>query len=848
MPGTNLTRAEAATRAELLHVDTYVVDLDLTTSESTFATTSTIRFTCTSSGAETFVDFVGGTVQEIVVNGTSLDPAEYYRDSRVRIPDLLADNEVTIRATGHYTNTGEGLHRFVDPVDGEVYLYSQFEVPDCRRMFPVFEQPDLKASYQFTVTAPEHWQVISNAPTPTPEPVRAGVARWAFPDTERFSSYISALVAGPYAVVRDSVTTRAGEIPLGIFCRRSLVDYLDHENLFSLTKTGFAWFEEEFDQAYPFTKYDQLFVPEYNGGAMENVGCVTFHETYVFRSRPTEAIVERRALTLLHELAHMWFGDLVTMKWWNDLWLNESFAEWASTAAQAEATQWSDAWTTFAAYEKDWAYRQDQLSSTHPIVADIKDLEDVLVNFDGITYAKGASVLKQLVAYVGREHFREGVRAYFRAHAWGNTTLEDLLTELEAASGRDLREWSKVWLETASVNILRPVIEVDEAGIMTRVTIEQSHLDGFPTLRPHRLAIGLYAVRDGVFVRTDRVELDVAGAATEVTRLIGQARPDLLLVNDDDLTYAKIRLDQADVAAVLAHPRGFTDSMPRTLTLASLWDMTRDGELAARDFVGVVLHTLPGESDSTLLRTLLLQLQTAVYFYVAPEHREAVRTDVRDRLWELARSAEPGSDAQLQLVNAAAAFVAGGDDPAYLLQLLDGSASIPGLEVDFEVRWTLVTAAAAAGDLTNADIDAERAREDTATARERAAKARAAIPTAQAKAEIWRSVTQDDLPNAIIDSAGLGFTRLGTPADVLEPYVAIYHDTLEQLISLGSPTIMESIARGFYPRGLADVRLRDATRAWLDGHPEAPDALRRIITENADPITRALAAQERDRR
>ena len=384
MPGTNLTRAEAATRAELLHVDTYVVDLDLTTSESTFATTSTIRFTCTSSGAETFVDFVGGTVQEIVVNGTSLDPAEHYADSRVRIPDLLADNEVTIRATGSYTNTGEGLHRFVDPVDGEVYLYSQFEVPDCRRMFPVFEQPDLKASYQFTVTAPEHWQVISNAPTPTPEPVRAGVARWAFPDTERFSSYISALVAGPYAVVRDSVTTRAGEIPLGIFCRRSLVDYLDHENLFSLTKTGFAWFEEEFDQAYPFTKYDQLFVPEYNGGAMENVGCVTFHETYVFRSRPTEAIVERRALTLLHELAHMWFGDLVTMKWWNDLWLNESFAEWASTAAQAEATQWSDAWTTFAAYEKDWAYRQDQLSSTHPIVADIKDLEDVLVNFDGV--------------------------------------------------------------------------------------------------------------------------------------------------------------------------------------------------------------------------------------------------------------------------------------------------------------------------------------------------------------------------------------------------------------------------------------------------------------------------------
>ncbi|HQY95812.1 MAG TPA: aminopeptidase N, partial [Phycicoccus sp.] len=431
MPGTNLTRDEATTRAGLIAVDSYAVDLDLTTSDTTFPTTSVIRFSCTEPGADTFVDFVGESVQKVTLNGTVIETA--YADGRVSIPGLAADNELVIAATGRYTNTGEGLHRFVDPVDDEVYLYSQFEVPDSRRMYPVFEQPDLKAAVQFTVTAPAHWQVISNSPTPKPTSTdRDGVARWEFAPTPRMSSYITALVAGPYDVVRDTLTSRAGEIPLGIFCRKSLTKYLDADNLFDLTKRGFAFFEEEFDTPYPFAKYDQVFTPEYNMGAMENAGCVTFNEIYVFRAKVTEAMVERRALTVLHELAHMWFGNLVTMKWWNDLWLNESFAEWASTTCQAEATTWTDAWTTFGTYEKDWAYRQDQLSSTHPIVAPIRDLHDVEVNFDGITYAKGASVLKQLVAFVGREPFRDGLRTYFRKHSWGNTTLDDLLDELEA--------------------------------------------------------------------------------------------------------------------------------------------------------------------------------------------------------------------------------------------------------------------------------------------------------------------------------------------------------------------------------------------------------------------------------
>ena len=851
MPGKNLTRVEAQERASVVDVDSYAVDLDLTTSQTTFATTSTIRFRA-SDGASTFVDFLGTSVESVTLNGTPVEPA--WDGARLAVEGLAVDNELRIEATGTYMNTGEGLHRFVDPVDDEVYLYSQFEVPDSRRMYPVFEQPDLKARFTFTVTAPSHWQVLSNSPTPEAEPTgRDGVSTWRFGATEPISSYITALVAGPYDVVRDTLTSRKGEIPLGIFCRKSLTRFLDADNLFDLTRRGFAFFEAEFDQPYPFEKYDQVFTPEYNMGAMENAGCVTFNEMYVFRSKVTDAIVERRALTVLHELAHMWFGNLVTMKWWNDLWLNESFAEWASTTCQAEATQWTEAWTTFGTHEKDWAYRQDQLSSTHPIVAPIRDLEDVEVNFDGITYAKGASVLKQLVAYVGREPFRDGLRAYFAKHQWGNTTLDDLLDELEATSGRDLRTWSKAWLETAGVTTLRPVVEVDDRGLVSSAFVEQTFAEGYETIRPHRLAIGLYAVGTGEggassLTRTDRLELDLTGARTEITELVGREQPDLLLVNDDDLTYAKIRLDERSLATALEHVRAFEGSLPKSLVLASAWDMTRDAEMGARTFADLVLDVLPGESDSTLLRTLVAQLTTAVHLSVAPEHREATRRSTLDRLWDVARAAEPGSDAQLQLVSAAAGFTTTGDDTAYLRGLLDGGEELDGLALDTDMRWTLLTGLAAANALADGEVDAELRRDPTATGRERAARARAAVPTPQAKEAAWKAAIEDDgLSNSLVDAYGLGFGRLGD-VTALEGFVERYHDVLDQLEDKGSMALVESIVVGFYPRGLASAQLRDATQAWLDSHTDAPDALRRLVAENRDPITRALAAQERDAR
>ena len=425
-----------------------------------------------------------------------------------------------------YMHTGEGLHRFVDPVDGEVYLYSQFEVADARRVFACFDQPDLKAPLTLTVTAPAHWTVVAVSPTPDPEPAGDGRATWRFEPTPKLSPYVQAVIAGPYHAERGSLTSRDGrEIPLAVFCRRSLAQFLDADEVLDVTRAGFAYFEELFDLPYPFAKYDQLFVPEFNAGAMENAGAVTITEHYVWRSKVPEAMVERRALTILHELAHMWFGDLVTMRWWDDLWLNESFAEYASTRCQAEATRWATAWTTFSSAEKSWAYRQDQLATTHPVVADIRDLEDVEVNFDGITYAKGASVLKQLVHYVGREAFDEGLRRYFRKNAWGNTTLRDLLAELEATSGRDLDTWARLWLQQAGVTTLRPEITTGPDGAVTALAVVQQAPAEHPALRPHRLAVGGYDLVDGRLERTRRVELDVAGDRTDVPDFTGAPAP-----------------------------------------------------------------------------------------------------------------------------------------------------------------------------------------------------------------------------------------------------------------------------------------------------------------------------------
>jgi aminopeptidase N len=857
VPGQNLTREEASERADVVDVQSYDVALDLTTGEETFASTSVVRFTARP-GAATFIDLIAPTVHEVVLNGRLLDVAAVVADSRIALDGLQTENELRVVADCAYMNTGEGLHRFVDPVDDEVYLYSQFEVADSRRVFAVFEQPDLKATFSFAVTAPAHWTVVSNSPTPEPLLITGAdeapsIARWSFAPTPRLSSYVTAIIAGPYHREEGELTSSDGRtIPLGVLCRRSLAQYLDAENVMDLTKAGFTFFEDAFAMAYPFGKYDQIFVPEFNAGAMENAGAVTFLEAYIFRSKVAEATVERRAITILHELAHMWFGDLVTMRWWDDLWLNESFAEYASALACAEATPWTQAWTTFSSMEKSWAYRQDQLPSTHPIVADIRDLEDVKVNFDGITYAKGASVLKQLVAWVGKEQFFAGVQNYFAKHAWGNTELRDLLMELEATSGRELGSWSSVWLERAGLTLLRPQVEVDSNGLVVSFLVHQEVPADHPVQRPHRLAIGGYDLveADGGLrlERTVRVELDVDGATTAVPDFVGRPRPDLILVNDDDLAYAKVRLDAESLAVATSHLHSFTDSLPRSLVWAAAWDMTRDGELGAREFVDLVLTNIAHETDSSVVQVLLRQLATTLDLYVAPQARDETATRAADRLLELARAAAPGGDAQLQLVKAFAGQARTSGQLDVMAGLLDGTAPLDGLTVDTDLRWELLTSLVVGARAGEDEIAAQLRQDATATGERAAAMARAAVPTAEAKEAAWRAALEDrQLANAVQAAVIGGLTRVHDRS-LLEPFVDRYFASLTDVWTSRTNEMAQNLVSGLYPTLLAGtgVDVLGATDAWLASAGDRHPALRRLVVEARDAVRRALAAQERD--
>ena len=853
MPGENLTRIEAQERRDVIDTRSYEIALDLTKGAEVFGSRSVVRFTATP-GSFTFIDLIAREVREISLNGEQLDPDEVFADSRIALTGLQEENVLVVDADCLYTNTGEGLHRFVDPVDGEVYLYSQFEVPDSRRVFAVFEQPDLKATFQFTITAPSAWKVVSNSPTPEPivhDPSSGSgtgeVATWGFEPTPRISSYITALIAGPYESTFSELTSADGRvIPLGVYGRKSLWQHLDADYIFDKTRQGFAYYESKFGVPYPFAKYDQLFVPELNAGAMENAGAVTFTETYVFRSKVTDAVKERRVVTILHELAHMWFGDLVTMKWWNDLWLNESFAEWASTIATAEATEWTEAWTTFNAMEKTWAYRQDQLPSTHPIVAQINDLEDVQVNFDGITYAKGGSVLKQLAAWVGIDAFFSGVSQYFRKHAWGNTELSDLLTELEATSGRELGTWSKKWLETAGVNTLEPVIAEAPDGTISRFAVTQTAPADYPTIRPHRLGIGFYTLQGGALVRTHYAEVDVDGDRTEVPELNGLRRPDLVLLNDEDLAYAKIRLDERSLATAIAHLADISDPLARSLVWGAAWDQTRDAETSASDYIDLVLGNIGRETESTTVRTTLAQLRTAATLYVTPAERLAARQKIADGLWSLAEGAEAGSDSQLQFVTAFANALVTPEHAGIVGRLRSGEETLPGLEIDADLNWQLLVGLATIGATDAATIDAALAADNTAKGGEFAAQARAALPDLASKKAAWATlVARDDAPNTIVRSAALGFVH-PAGAEVLAEFVQPYFDMLLPVWESRTYQIAQYLVVGLFPTALADTGLRDATRAWLSAHQDAAPALRRLVLENLADVERALAAQARD--
>ncbi|GAB3525412.1 aminopeptidase N [Arthrobacter monumenti] len=864
MQNENLSRGEAASRSSLISVQSYDVSLDLRTAQDAsspgFTTQSVITFNSREAGASTFLDFIGSSVHSIILNGHAQDVEQCVSGARIHLQDLAEENQVTVTGTGLYSSSGEGMHRFVDPADGKTYLYTQYEPADARRVFANFEQPDLKGTYTFHVIAPSEWTVASNGAETDRSALAsaAGLSRWDFATTEPISTYITSVLAGPYFSAQDhwSRTFDDGttlDIPLAVYCRASLADAFDTDNVFELTKRGLDFFHDLFQYRYPFGKYDQAFVPEYNLGAMENPGLVTFTEAYIFRSRATDAQYQGRANTLMHEMAHMWFGDLVTMFWWDDLWLKESFADYMGALAVAEATDWKSSWVTFANGRKAWAYLQDQLPTTHPIVADIHDLEAAKQNFDGITYAKGASVLKQLVAYVGFGSFIDGSRQYFKDHAFSNTSLKDLLGALSRSSGRDLGGWSEKWLQTSGISTLTADVEEND-GVITNMTIVQDAVDpvsGQQQPRPHRLEVGCYNFNGDSLVRTESVELDVTGAGTTVPELAGKARPALLLVNDEDLTYAKIRFDAASLGTVLDHLSQLDDLMARALCWSALWNMTRDGVLPAQQYLAAVERHAPKETDIGVLQNLLLNARGAIERYTAP----AIRDDVREHhLWilvEQLQAAEGGSDEQLAWARAAAALSRNTTTYAdYVSDLLSGAAVVEGLTLDAELRWKFLQALAANGRVSEEQLTNELAADNTASGRAGYTSAMAARPDAAVKAAAWQSsVYGNELSNELLSATIDGFNE-GSHA-LLDPYAAKYFEVLDDVWNGKSIELASRVVRGLFPASQevtageepSDHPVIQTADKWLETHTSSPTALRRIVIEQRDHLLRALTAQ-----
>jgi aminopeptidase N len=838
----NLTRDEAFKRATLLDVESYRVELDLTGGEMTFGSVTTVRFRCLSPSAASFIDLTAPEVTEISLNGETLARSAFDGD-RVALPRLAASNELTVRARCAYSRNGEGLHRFTDPADKGVYLYSDLETFDAHRIYACFDQPDMKAAFEFTVLCPDSWQVISNtAPDVSAQAAGPGVERWHFPPTPPMSTYITHISAGPYHVERSD----HDGIPLRIFCRRSLAEYLDPDEIFEVTRQGFDFFHATFGVRYPFGKYDQLFVPEYKAGAMENAGAVTFLEDYIFRSRVTDAQHEERAETILHEMAHMWFGDLVTMRWWDDLWLNESFATWASFVAQSEASRWPNAWTTFSQAAKAWAYRQDQLPSAHPIAADIADIPAVEVNFDGITYAKGAAVLKQLVAYVGRDNFMAGIRAYFDRHAWGNATLADLLDALEQASGRDLASWSKAWLETAGLNTLRADYQTAADGTFAEFAVLQSAPHSHPVLRPHRIAVGLYDRGADGLVRRHRIEVDLTGERTEVPELASVAAPDLVLVNDDDLTFAKIRLDEHSLGTLIGSIGEFRQSLPAALCWAAAWDMCRDAELAARDYLALALSGLGSITEVATLETILRQAAAAVRTFADPLWGTEGLAKLAGALRGLLLDAEPGSDFQLAFARAFVSVATAPEDLGLLGALLDGSVTIEGLKVDTDLRWLLLHRLVSRGVADRDAIESERDRDKTDAGDRHALHCEAALPSPEAKEAAWHLIVSGELPNASFRAALSGFYSADQD-ELLAPYAARFFEVVADIWRDWSTDVAQYLAVYGYPATVVTQEAIDAAADYLDT-TSPPPPLRRLLTERRDDVVRALRCRERDAR
>lgn len=847
MTSTNLTRSEAQQRSEMLSVRHYHVDLDFSCSTEVFPSKTTVHFEAKHAG-DTFIDLRAAKVHQVLLDGADITPEDYCETEGIPLRGLSAgEHELYVDAECIYSHTGEGLHRFVDPADGRVYLYTQFETADAKRAFACFDQPDLKATYDLVFRTPEdeEWVVISNAPARVEGESNAHHVHVPTP----LSTYLIAVCAGPYQGVQDTwagelthhLETPADqptalEVPLGIYCRRSLFEYLDAERLFRETKQGFDFYHQHFGMAYPFGKYDQIFVPEFNAGAMENAGCVTITDEYIFRSQATHYRYERRADTILHELAHMWFGDLVTMAWWDDLWLNESFATWSAALSQAEATEYDTAWVTFNNVEKAMAYHEDQLPTTHPVLADASDIETVEQNFDGITYAKGASVLKQLQAYVGLDAFLAGVRRHFAAHAWSTATFDDLLGALAEASGQDLSGWSTQWLKTTGVATLRAHTEVDEAGNYQKFVVEQDSR----TLRTHRITIGLYKkVDSGAVVCTRRFGVDIHDAETEVPEFIGVAAADLVILNDEDLSYALLDLRPAEYDFLLANMDRLSDPMARALMWGAAWEATRDGRLPAHKFLMLVAKGIGKETELAVVERVLFQANQALRRFADPQcaaGKVLLNKVLRDG------AADENPERAIIFLEVLSRCPLTAESIDYLRELL-GAGSL-----DRDNTWKVLTALSAHGALPEGALKAQEAADTSDAGHRSALRTRAAANNASAKQHYWQLLTDPThtLTNLEVRQLLMGFNAPGDGVtELLAEFTEDYFARAQQLWTANSDAVGRATLEGLYPSW--DISERTITLAQgLLADASTAEGLKRIIAEYTDDLARALRVRQVD--
>ncbi|MEU7756287.1 aminopeptidase N [Micromonospora sp. NPDC049101] len=828
----SLTRVEATARGAAITVESYQVDLDLTGGAELFRSRVAIRFRAATDTA-TFAEVKPAKLLAVRLNDRDLDPA-LLADNRLPLADLAEENTLVVEAEMAYSNAGEGMHRFVDPADGETYLYAVSFLDNVQRIFAAFDQPDLKAPVVLSVTAPPEWTVSSNAEVAaTPAP-----GRWEFAPSAPLATYFFSLIAGPYHVRR----AEHDGVPLGIYCRRSLAEHLDAdaEEIFTITRQCLDRFHQLFTERYPFGKYDQAFVPEFNAGAMENPGIVTFRDDYVFRSAVTDTEREQRATTIAHEMAHMWFGDLVTMRWWDDLWLNESFAEYLGTRVTAEATRFGQAWTTFAMRRKAWGYAADQRPSTHPVAPEeVADADEGLLNFDGISYAKGASVLRQLVAWLGDEAFLAGLNAHFAEHRFGNATLADLLVSLSTASGRDLSGWAEVWLRQPQVNTLRAEVTVDTDGRYSDVAVVQTAPESHPVLRPHRIGVGRYSV-DGT-VRRDDVDIDPAadGGRTVLGALAGTPAAQLLLLNDGDLTFAKVRLDPASAEAVARMLPGLADPLTRAILWGEALDAATDGERPVSGVVDLMAAALPTETEVIIAEDVLTLSRSLVDRYLDPLTRSAALARVAEACQRLLDGAPAGESLQLA---AARGWITATTDADLLVGWLAGRDVPAGLRVDAELRWAVLRRLVVLGAAGEAEIAVEAAADNSSTGAERAARCRAALPDPAAKQAAWEIIVRDtELSNRLLEATAEGFWQ-PEQAELTAAYVERYFTDMPAAARRRTPWTADRVAKLAFPRYAVAQPTREAAAALLARDDLTP-GLRRVVTDADDDLRRALVAR-----